>query len=158
MRRLAWTFAARIGDKCQIRLARPNYVCVSKLYGSTEKCAVILAINNCDYCRKQKINILEWILRQLVSVYLNVGTISVRVTLKLWRINIICILHEYFKKTIFSLLKGFFFVCDFQTKPKTHRKFHRRHSNQALTPASDCRRDISRRNHLHMLSMRMTLI
>ena len=26
MRRLAWTFAARIGDKYQIRLARPNYV------------------------------------------------------------------------------------------------------------------------------------
>ena len=25
MRRLAWTFAARIGDKYQIRLARPNY-------------------------------------------------------------------------------------------------------------------------------------
>ena len=25
MRRLAWTFAARIGDKYQIRLARPNW-------------------------------------------------------------------------------------------------------------------------------------
>ena len=25
MRRLAWTFAARIGDKYQIRLTRPNY-------------------------------------------------------------------------------------------------------------------------------------
>ena len=27
MRRLAWTFAARIGDKCQIRLTRSNIVC-----------------------------------------------------------------------------------------------------------------------------------
>ena len=26
MRRLAWTFAARIGDKYQIRLTRPNYI------------------------------------------------------------------------------------------------------------------------------------
>ena len=31
MRRLAWTFAARIGDKYQIRLARPIYSKVSLL-------------------------------------------------------------------------------------------------------------------------------
>ena len=30
MRRLAWTFAARIGDKYQIRLARPIYITVRK--------------------------------------------------------------------------------------------------------------------------------
>ena len=31
MRRLAWTFAARIGDKYQIRLTRSNYVCMQKI-------------------------------------------------------------------------------------------------------------------------------
>ena len=33
MRRLAWTFAARIGDKYQIRLTRPNYPCPHELPG-----------------------------------------------------------------------------------------------------------------------------
>ena len=32
MRRLAWTFAARIGDKYQIRLARPKWLTESKKY------------------------------------------------------------------------------------------------------------------------------
>ena len=31
MRRLAWTFAARIGDKYQIRLARPNSTVISMI-------------------------------------------------------------------------------------------------------------------------------
>ena len=32
MRRLAWTFAARIGDKYQIRLTRSNYTCHDHLH------------------------------------------------------------------------------------------------------------------------------
>ena len=36
MRRLAWTFAARIGDKYQIRLTRSNYYSTIYIYGRIE--------------------------------------------------------------------------------------------------------------------------
>ena len=38
MRRLAWTFAARIGDKYQIRLARPKYGTIPKQLSLANSC------------------------------------------------------------------------------------------------------------------------
>ena len=56
MRRLAWTFAARIGDKYQIRLTRSNYNL------QTWKYFIFLCCNDKEQCPTVFLNIYSWIL------------------------------------------------------------------------------------------------
>ena len=90
MRRLAWTFAARIGDKYQIRLTRPNILKTvfmmlgsrQQLYMRTEQIALYIkneVVQNADQQKLLGIIIdknLNWD-KQIDAVCLNILTLTV---------------------------------------------------------------------------------
>ena len=58
MRRLVWTFAARIGDKYQIRLTRSNYKRLSATEMWTHSASFLQEHNTTLLCRKSRIYVL----------------------------------------------------------------------------------------------------